>query len=197
MNSFVLWLTGLPSSGKSDLADQLSVELERLGLCPETIHSGRLRRTPLGRSFGFSRVDRQQNILRHAIAAQLLLHNQVIPIVSAVSPYAEDRQKIRSELNGFVEIYVSTPAEECQKRDQTGNWARAMSGEIENFTGVSAPYEKPESPEVEVDLSQHSLTEASAAIIRYLHQNNFLCSTEAPPSEIDELRSKLEQFGYI
>jgi adenylyl-sulfate kinase len=197
MNTFVLWLTGLPASGKSNLADSLAIELSNLGFYPETINSGRLRRTPLGGSLGFSQRDREQNIRRHALAAQLLMQNHMIPVVSAVSPYQADRKLIRTELKNFIEIYVSTPANHCQKQDQTGNWAKALQGEIKNFTGVSAPYEVPQNPECTTDLSLETIEEATRRIIRFLFQEDWLLDSGNSPTEIEELTQKLKKFGYL
>lgn len=197
MKTFVLWLTGLPASGKSKLADNLAMELTKLGFYPETINSGRLRRTPLGGNLGFSRKEREQNIRRHALAAQLLMQNHMIPIVSAVSPYQADRDLIRAELKDFVEIHISTPAVHCQRQDETGNWERALQEEIQNFTGVSAPYEAPESPEIRCDLSVESLEEATKKIVRFLYQENWLVDSEGSKTEIEELTQKLKKFGYL
>ena len=197
MKTFVLWLTGLPASGKSKLADNLATELSQLGFYPETINSGRLRRTPLGGNLGFSRKEREQNIRRHALAAQLLMQNHMIPIVSSVSPYQADRDLIRAELKDFVEIHISTPAVYCQSQDETGNWERALRGDIQNFTGVSAPYEVPTHPEVTCDLSAESIDHATKRIIRFLYQENWLVDSENSKTEIEELTQKLKRFGYL
>lgn len=197
MKTFVLWLTGLPASGKSKLADNLALELNKLGFYPETINSGRLRRTPLGGNLGFSRKEREQNIRRHALAAQLLMQNHMIPIVSAVSPYRTDRELIRSELKDFVEIHVSTPPVHCQLHDKTGNWEKALKGEIENFTGVSAPYEAPTQPELDCDLSTESIDEATKRIIQFLYLKNWLVDSDNLQTEIEELTQKLKKFGYL
>jgi len=154
---FTIWCTGLPSSGKSALADALRVQLQSRGILVDLINSGRMRKTPLGASLGFSRDDRDTNIRRHAFAAHLLVRNGVVAVVSAVSPYRATREQIRAELGDFVEVYVSTPAEACIERDTKGHWAKALDGQIRGFTGVDDPYEAPESPDVEVDLSQISI----------------------------------------
>ncbi len=156
-NGFTVWCTGLPSSGKSALADALVAQLHNRGLAVELINSGRMRCTPLGESLGFSRDDRDTNVRRHAFAAHLLVRNGVVAVVSAVSPYRATRDQIRAELGDFVEVYVSTPPEACIERDTKGNWAKALDGEIHGFTGVDDPYEEPQTPEVEVDLSQLSV----------------------------------------
>ena len=197
MKTFVLWLTGLPASGKSRLADNLAAELTKLGFYPETINSGRLRRTPLGGNLGFSRKEREQNIRRHALAAQLLMQNHMIPVVSSVSPYQADRDFIRKELSDFVEIHVSTPPSHCRLQDETGNWEKALRGEIENFTGVSAPYEAPQSPEITCDLSSETLDEATKRIIRFLYEGNWLIDSANSKTEIEELTQKLKKFGYL
>ena len=159
-SAFTIWCTGLPKSGKSALAEALAPAIRGRGFQVELINSGKMRKTPLGASLGFSKDDRDTNVRRHAFAANLLVKNGVVAIVSAVSPYAATRAEIRAELDPFVEVYVSTPKAACVERDRDGVWAKALNGEIRNFTGVDASYEAPEHAEVDADLSQLS-TEAA------------------------------------
>lgn len=168
VSAFTIWCTGLPKSGKSALADALAGEVRRRGLQVELIHSGRMRKTPLGANLGFSRDDRDTNVRRHAFAANLLVKNGVVAIVSAVSPYSATRAEIRAELNPFVEVYVSTPKAACIERDRDGVWDKALNGEIRNFTGVDARYEPPDAPEVEVDLAQLSIEAAMKRVLAKL-----------------------------
>jgi adenylylsulfate kinase len=168
--AFTVWCTGLPSSGKSQLADTLATAIRARGVQTEVINSGKMRQTPLGASLGFSKDDRDTNIQRHAFAANLLVKNGVVAIVSAVSPYADTRAAVRKELGDFVEVYVSTPKADCIDRDKDGAWARALKGEIRGFTGVDDPYEEPETPDVDVDLAQLSLEAAANRVLAKLEQ---------------------------
>lgn len=172
--AFTVWCTGLPSSGKSQLAEALSPIVRARGLQTEVINSGKMRRTPLGASLGFSKDDRDTNVRRHAFAANLLVKNGVVAIVSAVSPYASTRAAVRAELGDFLEVYVSTPKAACIDRDKDGAWAKALTGEIRGFTGVDDPYEVPESPDVTVDLSQLSLEAAVNRILKSLEDRGLV-----------------------
>jgi adenylylsulfate kinase len=169
-SGFTVWFTGLPSSGKAALAEALSTQIEQRGLVVELINSGRMRQTPLGASLGFSKDDRDTNLRRHAFAAHLLVRNGVVAVVSAVSPYRATREQIRTELVDYVEVYVSTPAAACVERDTQGIWAKALNGDIRGFTGVDDPYEAPQNPEVEVDLSQLSLEAGARRVMATLER---------------------------
>ena len=185
-SAFTIWCTGLPKSGKSALAEGLALAIRARGFQVELINSGMMRKTPLGASLGFSRDDRDTNIRRHAFAANLLVKNGVVAIVSAVSPYAATRKEIRTELDPFVEVYVSTPKAACIERDRDGVWAKALNGEIRNFTGVDALYEAPEQPEVEADLAQLSIEGAVNRILAKL-ENLRLIAPKPGESEDDRL----------
>lgn len=167
-SAFTIWCTGLPKSGKSALAEALASTIRGRGFQVELINSGKMRKTPLGASLGFSRDDRDTNVRRHAFAANLLVKNGVVAIVSAVSPYAATRAEIRAELSPFVEVYVSTSKAACIERDRDGVWAKALNGEIRNFTGVDALYEAPDRPEVEADLAQLSIEGAVNRVVAKL-----------------------------
>ena len=198
-SAFTVWMTGLPASGKRTLATELAIAVAQKGLPVEVIDSGKLRRTPLGATLGFSRGERDQNVRRHAFAAQLLVRNGVVAIVSAVSPYRSTRDEIRQELGEFVEVYVSTPKATCVDRDPRGDWARALKGEIRNFTGVDDPYEAPANPEVQVDMAQLSVEEAVDQIVGILCTLGHLPdNTQERNSEDQELLSqKLRDLGYV
>jgi adenylyl-sulfate kinase len=169
-SAFTVWCTGLPSSGKSALADAVAAQLRARGLTVDVINSGRMRQTPLGANLGFSREDRDTNVRRHAFAAHMLVRNDVVAVVSAVSPFRATRQEVRDQLNDFVEVYVSTPRAACIDRDKEGMWAKALNGDIRNFTGVDGPYEAPESPEAEVDLSQVSVEAGARRVLATLER---------------------------
>jgi adenylylsulfate kinase len=185
--AFTVWCTGLPSSGKSALADALAPAIMARGFQVEVINSGRMRRTPLGASLGFSKDDRDTNVRRHAFAANLLVKNGVVAIVSAVSPYATTRTAVRAELGEFAEVYVSTPKASCIDRDKDGAWAKALNGDIRNFTGVDDPYEVPTNPEVEVDLAQLSVEAAVKRIMLKLEDLGLVAPVRDGISEDDRL----------
>jgi adenylylsulfate kinase len=195
---FTLWLTGLPSSGKNTLAEHVAARIRARGLPVEVIDSGKLRRGPLGATLGFTRGERDTNVRRHALAAQLLARNGVAAVVSAVSPYQSTRDEIRQHLRSFVEVYVATPREVCVQWDTTGNWARALAGEIQNFTGVDDPYEPPLRPDVRLDLSQVALERAVRLIIDKLELLGFVPEvTQELAGEDGELvGERLHELGY-
>lgn len=194
---FVLWYTGLPKSGKTQIAEITAALLAQSGSSVELINSGKIRSTPLGATIGFSRHDREINVRRHAIAANLLIRNGVIPVVSAVSPYRDVRAAIRKELPNFIEIYVSTPKEQCIARDITGTWQRALRGEIPNFTGINDPYEEPLQPEIEVNLVESSPVQAAQKVLNYLNEHQFISKTPHLSHEEKALSQKLSRLGYM
>lgn len=169
---FVLWLTGLSGAGKSTLASALQEELsaER----PVEVLDGDEVRTHLSKGLGFSKEDRDTNIRRIAWVARVLARNGVAAITAAISPYREAREYARelARESGvpFVEVYVSAPLETLVARDVKGLYRKALAGEIKSFTGVSDPYEPPESAEVEVDSSQESVDESLEKILAYLRE---------------------------
>jgi len=185
--AFTIWCTGLPSSGKSGLADALGPAISSRGFQVEVINSGRMRRTPLGASLGFSKNDRDTNLRRHAFASNLLVKNGVVAIVSAVSPYAATRAAIRNELDRFLEVFLSTPKAACIERDVDGAWAKALNGEIRDFTGVDAPYEAPVDADVEVDLSQLSVEAAVQRVILKLEDLKWVAPLQNRGTEDDRL----------
>src|SRR3989442_1340525 len=150
MKGFTVWFTGLPCAGKSTLANLLYQELRRRGRKVELL-DGDVIRTNLSKGLGFSKEDRDTNIMRIGFVADLLTRNGVVCIVSAISPYRNARNECRSNIKDFVEVYVHATVEEGAKRDVKGLYAKALAGEITGLTGVSDPYEPPASPEIYVD----------------------------------------------
>ncbi|HIE37603.1 MAG TPA: adenylyl-sulfate kinase, partial [Anaerolineae bacterium] len=144
---FTLWFTGLSGSGKTAIAKQVERELRRRGLKVERL-DGDIVRQALTRDLGFTKEDRDKNIERVTFVAKLLTRNGVAVLCSFISPYRERRAKTRREIGTFIEVYVECPLEVCAQRDVKGLYAKAFAGEIENFTGVSDPYEPPENPEI-------------------------------------------------
>jgi adenylyl-sulfate kinase len=142
-----VWLTGLSGAGKSTIAHILEGRLRDAGRRVEVL-DGDVVRTHLSAGLGFSRVDRDANVRRIGWVCQLLNRHGVDVIVAAISPYRATRDEVRASLPHFVEVYVECPLDVLAARDPKGLYRRALAGEIENFTGVSDPYEPPSCPEV-------------------------------------------------
>ena len=160
----VLWFTGLSGAGKTTLADALTPHLKRRGKKVESL-DGDVVRTHLSKGLGFSREDRDTNIARIAFVAHLLQRNGVFVLVSAISPYKSTRDAARSLVGrDFVEIHVAPPLEECIKRDTKGLYGKALAGEIEQFTGVSDPYEPPVNAELVLDTSNIDVATAVTTV---------------------------------
>ena len=145
----VLWFTGLSGSGKSTIAVRVHEELVRRGVEVEYIDGDALRE--VFPATGFTRAEREEHLRRTGYMASRLAAHGVTVVASFVSPYRESRDFIRRLAPGFTEIYVSTPLEECERRDVKGLYARARRGEIRNFTGIDDPFEPPECPELTLD----------------------------------------------
>jgi adenylyl-sulfate kinase len=163
-----VWLTGLPSSGKSTIAAAVEERLLAEGRAAYLLDGDNLRHGLCG-DLGFSADDRAENVRRAAHTARLMADAGVVAVVSLVSPYAASRELARTvhEEDGlpFVEVFVDTPPDECARRDPKGLWARARAGELTGFTGVDDPYERPESPDV-VLTPALQLEEAADAVLR-------------------------------
>ena len=197
-NGFVIWLTGLPKSGKTELATKLTSELTQIGFDVEFINSGKLRKTPIGQTLGFSKTDRKTNLLRHAITADLLIRNGMVAIVSAVSPYRDIREQIRTQLKSFFEVHVATPKQACIERDTTGIWKKALAGKIPNFTGVNDPYEEPLSPDAIVDLEKQSVENACQHIIAELRRSMTITQFQVKSQSAEqEIADRLSALGYV
>lgn len=158
-----LWFTGLSGSGKSTLANILVERLRAEGRYVELLDGDEVR-THLTADLGFSKEDRDENIKRISFVAKLLSRNGVVAITAAISPYRAARDKVRAEMENFVEIFVDCPLEVCAQRDVKGLYAKAMRGEIPHFTGVSDPYESPLNAEITIHTDQMS-PEASVDLI--------------------------------
>ena len=156
-----IWLTGLSGSGKSTLANELEKHLAALGKHTMLLDGDNVR-MGLNKNLGFKEADRIENIRRIAEVAKLMNDAGLIVITSFISPYVRDRRNAREIIgeDSFIEVYVSTPVEECEKRDVKGLYKKARAGEIPNFTGISSPYETPEHPEVTIDTTGKSLADS-------------------------------------
>jgi adenylyl-sulfate kinase len=167
---FVLWMTGLSGSGKSTLAERLVPVFDARGLSVELL-DGDVIRTHLSKGLGFSKEDRDTNILRIGWVADRLSAHGAAVITSAISPYREIRDRIRADMpERFVEVFVSCSVEECARRDTKGLYERAFKGEIENFTGISDPYEPPEAAEIVVETDKDSIDGCLSEIVARLEE---------------------------
>jgi adenylyl-sulfate kinase len=169
-DGLVLWFTGLSGAGKSTIAELVGRELEADGQLVEYL-DGDVVREHLSKGLGFSKEDRDTNIERIGWVASRLARHGATVLVSAISPYADTRARARAmveEFAPFVEIHVATSMEECARRDVKGLYEKAFSGEIAEFTGVSDPYEEPESPELRLDTEGCEPEESARAVLAYV-----------------------------
>lgn len=162
----VLWFTGLPGSGKSTVADWVAEQLVARGLPVERLDGDAVRR--IFPETGFTRDERDAHLRRIGYLCGKLEAHGVFVVASFVSPYEHSRRFVRGVCRSFVEVHVSTPLAECERRDPKGLYARARRGELANFTGVSDPYEAPTAPEVAIDTSILSVASAGAQVLRAL-----------------------------
>ena len=170
---FTLWFTGLSGAGKSTLSTMLAEELRRRGLNVEILDGDEVR-TNLSKGLGFSKEDRDTNIKRIGYVCKLLTRNGVVAISAAISPYREVRDYNRQQIGHFIEIYVECSIEELTRRDVKGLYKKALAGEIQNFTGVSDPYEAPLSPEIVVNSGTEGKDESCKKILHYLETHGWI-----------------------
>ena len=165
----VIWFTGLSGSGKSSIANVLEKKLQSMGRHTITLDGDNVRHG-LNRDLGFTKEDRVENIRRVAEVANLMLDAGLICITSFISPFESERKMARDLLNEneFVEVFIDTPLEICEERDVKGLYAKARSGQLTNFTGISSPYEPPSNPEIRIDTTLVSAEQAADQIIDYL-----------------------------
>jgi adenylylsulfate kinase len=175
-SGFTIWFTGLSGTGKSTIAEIVGPELERRGALVEYL-DGDVVRTHLSKGLGFSKEDRDTNIERIGWVASRFTRAGVATLVSAISPYAETRAAARGmveEFGPFVEVFVDTSVEECAKRDVKGLYAKAFSGEIKEFTGVSDPYEAPENPEIHIQTEGETPEQSAAKVVAELESRGLI-----------------------
>jgi len=177
---FCLWFTGLSGAGKSTVSGAVYHTLRERGIANVELLDGDEVRTHLTRGLGFSREDRDTNVLRIGWVCQLLVKHGIPVITAAISPYHKARDKVRTMVEhtggkgAFIEVFVNAHVEECARRDVKGLYAKAMAGEIPQFTGVSDPYEPPEHPEIELKTANESEEESAARVVTYLIQQGLI-----------------------
>lgn len=188
---FTVWLTGLSASGKSTIATALEQHLLQHGVAAYLLDGDNVR-FGLCRDLAFSPADRTENIRRISEVARLFADSCTVAITSFISPYRADRELARklhegpgqhnTESLSFVEVWVDVSVEEAEKRDPKGLYKKARAGEIKEFTGVSAPYEEPDRPEVHIKSGECSVEEAVVQIMEYLVTHNLVKLPPSPPT---------------
>jgi adenylyl-sulfate kinase len=199
---FTLWFTGMSGAGKTTLARAVEGILRDRGLKVEVL-DGDVVRTNLSKGLGFSKEDRDINIKRIGFVCKLLTRNGVAAIGSAISPYRAVRDYIREDIGRFVEVYCSCPLEVLVERDVKGLYKKALAGEIENFTGVSDPYEEPLNAEVVVHSDSESLEESVGKILSKLEELGYVPQASESGDEVyskeeeQVLEDRLKALGYL
>jgi adenylylsulfate kinase len=174
-HSFILWFTGLSASGKSSIANALAKELFDRGNQSFVLDGDNIRHG-LNKDLGFDEQSRKENIRRIGEVSKLFVESGQIVLTAFISPYKEDRALVRSlvEADEFIEVYVQCSIEECERRDPKGLYKKARYNEIPNFTGISAPYEAPDNPEIVVDSEKYSIEECKNQLIEFLLEKGYI-----------------------
>ncbi len=197
---FTVWFTGLSGAGKTTVSKLVEEELRRRGRNVEVL-DGDVVRTNLSKGLGFSKEDRDINIRRIGFVCHLLSRNGVAAVAAAISPYRAIRDENRGLIGNFVEVFCRCPLDVLIERDVKGLYKKALAGEIEHFTGVSDPYEEPESAEVVCNTDVETPEESAAKVIAKLEELGYLAApgTEGVYSEEEEekVRKRLEALGYM
>ena len=169
-NSFLMWFTGLSGSGKSTIANVVEQELHKQGIKTYTLDGDNIRKG-INSDLSFAPEDRTENIRRIAEISNLMVEAGLVVLAAFVSPYKKDREKIRSIVKdvNFVEVFINTSVEECERRDVKGLYKKARAGEIKNMTGISAPYEAPENPDIEIKTEEETIENAVLRIVDYIN----------------------------
>lgn len=168
-NSFLVWFTGLSGSGKSTIANKVEQKLHELGIRTFSLDGDNIRHG-INSDLTFSPLDRTENIRRIAEVSNLMINAGIVVLAAFVSPYKKDRQNIRSIVKdiNFVEVFVNTSIEECERRDVKGLYKKARAGEINNMTGISSPYETPENPDIEIKTEEVDVKDAVSIILEFI-----------------------------
>ena len=163
---YVIWFTGLSGAGKTTLAEKLAVYLKAKGEKCELLDGDTVRN--IFPQTGFTKKDRDEHVKRMGFLASMLERNGVTVLASFISPYRESRDFVRKMCRNFVEVYVSTSIEVCEKRDVKGLYRKARNGEIKSFTGIDDPYEPPLNPEITINTAEETVEESLERLINYL-----------------------------
>jgi adenylyl-sulfate kinase len=194
-----LWLTGLPSSGKTTVAKQVEQNLLKQDERVERL-DGDVVRQSLTSDLGFSREDRNKNIARVTFVAKMLQRNDVITLCSFITPYRAQRDHVRNNIQDVKIVHVHAPVEVCKERDPKGMYEKAEAGEIEGFTGIDAPYEEPVNPDVFLDTANETVEESASKIIVFLEKEGYLQKTsdiDGSVEDDEEIEERLKNLGYI
>ena len=169
--SYLIWFTGLSGSGKSTLANLVETALHKKGISTYILDGDNIRQG-INKDLSFAPQDRSENIRRIAEISNLMLEAGVVTLAAFVSPYIMDREGVKHIVgaDNFIEIYVNTSLEECERRDVKGLYKKARKGEIKNMTGVSSPYEAPTNPDFEVVTDGQSIENSVQSILKFLNQ---------------------------
>ena len=173
--SYLIWFTGLSGSGKSTLANLVEIELHKKGLSTYTLDGDNIRKG-INKNLSFTPEDRTENIRRVGEIANLMIDAGLITLAAFISPYIKDREGVKQIVgaDNFIEIYVNTSIEECERRDVKGLYKKARKGEIKNMTGISAQYEPPVNPDIEVITDNQSIEACIDQILKFLNKKNIL-----------------------
>jgi adenylyl-sulfate kinase len=201
---FTVWFTGLSGAGKTTLSGLLADILRRRGRNVEVL-DGDVIRTNLSKGLGFSKEDRDTNIKRIGFVCGLLTRNGVANLAAAISPYREVREYVRAQVGNFIEVFVKCDLQECINRDVKGLYKKALAGEIQNFTGISDPYEEPSHAEVVVETDKEEPEESVAKIVRKLAELGYIPPAHPEGGEgrtyrrdsDDDIRRRLKDSGYL
>jgi len=164
--SFLIWFTGLSGAGKSTLSNAVEIRLNKMGVHTYPLDGDNIR-DGINKNLNFSEEDRTENIRRVAEISKLFIDAGIVVLGSFISPFSKSREEIKAIVDpeNFIEIYLNTSLEECERRDTKGLYKKARMGEIPNFTGISSPYEAPEEPDLEINTENLTVEEASDLVI--------------------------------
>jgi adenylyl-sulfate kinase len=200
MEGFTVWFTGLTASGKTTVAKLVGKELRARGYRVELLDGDEVRKN-LSDGLGFTKGDRDRNILRIGYVCKLLSRNGVVAMGAAVSPFREARDRVRKEIGAFVEVYVRCPISVCEARDYKGVYRRFREGKIDHVSGLDDPYEPPVDPEVVVDSDREAPEECASKVLTALEEMGYVAAAGVPTAAYSReeeavLQKRLEDLGY-